>query len=262
MRSLPSGQRAATLVLERAESALTVQWPSATDETGVVGYSVYLDGRLVERTSSERLNHSMTGLVAGSTYELTVIATDERQNRSAPLMAEYTLLDQEPPNWPASAQVRIINLTSNEATIAWTPAVDNVGLSSYEIRASEDILARVEGEAQARLLNLSPRTLYTFEIYAFDDAGLATLSPLSIELETLGEVARLAEESVLTVTQSSATALTLRWDDAASDQGEVRYRVEEDGAVIAEVQALTFQRGDLQTPSTHSYSGQSTKRGT
>ncbi|MFI1791012.1 discoidin domain-containing protein [Streptomyces olivaceoviridis] len=57
-------------------------WPAATDDTGVTGYSVFQDGKLVSATGtmSVRIPH----LTAGQTYTFTVTARDAAGNESEP----------------------------------------------------------------------------------------------------------------------------------------------------------------------------------
>jgi hypothetical protein len=56
-------------------------WVGATDDTGVVAYRAYLDGRLVATTS--RTWFTCSGLRPGTSYTLTVVAVDRAGNTSA-----------------------------------------------------------------------------------------------------------------------------------------------------------------------------------
>jgi hypothetical protein len=59
-----------------------LSWPAATDDTGVTGYSVYSDGKLVSASGGTSLR--LPGLTAGATYTFTVTARDAAGNESAP----------------------------------------------------------------------------------------------------------------------------------------------------------------------------------
>nr|WP_206305610.1 discoidin domain-containing protein [Actinacidiphila soli] len=59
-----------------------LSWPAATDDTGVTGYTVYQDGKLVSASTGPKVR--IPGLKAGSTYSFTVTARDAAGNESAP----------------------------------------------------------------------------------------------------------------------------------------------------------------------------------
>ena len=59
-----------------------LNWPAATDDTGVTGYSVLQDGKLVN--ASGKTSVRISGLTAGRTYTFTVTARDAAGNESAP----------------------------------------------------------------------------------------------------------------------------------------------------------------------------------
>ncbi|MFZ4895615.1 discoidin domain-containing protein [Plantibacter sp. Mn2098] len=69
-----------------AEAAfLTVadlSWGAAQDDTGVTGYSVFADGKLVSASKDPAVR--LTGLTAGASYVITVTARDAAGNESAP----------------------------------------------------------------------------------------------------------------------------------------------------------------------------------
>ncbi|MEU0965379.1 discoidin domain-containing protein [Streptomyces sp. NPDC005917] len=59
-----------------------LDWPDATDDTAVTGYSVYQDGKLVN--ASGKTSVRLSGLTAGRTYTFTVTARDAAGNESKP----------------------------------------------------------------------------------------------------------------------------------------------------------------------------------
>ncbi|WP_432423192.1 discoidin domain-containing protein [Streptomyces pseudovenezuelae] len=62
-----------------------LNWPAATDDTGVTGYSVRQDGKLVNASGKSSVR--ISGLTAGRTYTFTVTARDAAGNESAPSMS-------------------------------------------------------------------------------------------------------------------------------------------------------------------------------
>ncbi|MFF1452381.1 discoidin domain-containing protein [Streptomyces sp. NPDC058274] len=59
-----------------------LSWPAASDDTGVTGYSVYRDGRLISATGKTSVR--LSGLTGGKTYSFEVTARDAAGNESKP----------------------------------------------------------------------------------------------------------------------------------------------------------------------------------
>ena len=254
-----------------SDNALTVSWPEATDEGGVEGgveaYSVYLDGRMIQRLGAEAQSYALPLLSVGR-HEVIVIASDAAQNRSEPLIGQHTSHDQSPPTWPESAQIMVSDLTASAVTAQWTPAIDDVGVTAYELRVRDaaresdaDVtVTRVEIDEQAlhqtqsRLLELNPRTAYTLSVVAFDGAGNESVTPLEVHFETRAEGGSTWGEGVtLVATQSGGDEVTLTWPEAQGDSEGLRYRVEENRVVVAHVETPTWRRADVSAPDTYSY---------
>jgi len=63
------------------ETSANLSWSASTDNVGVTGYDVYVDGSL--DGSSSNTNYSLTGLSAGNTYAVSVRAKDAAGNESS-----------------------------------------------------------------------------------------------------------------------------------------------------------------------------------
>jgi chitodextrinase len=59
-----------------------LSWAASQDSTGVTGYAIYRDGKLVSASTDPKVR--IPGLKAGSTYSFTVTARDAAGNESAP----------------------------------------------------------------------------------------------------------------------------------------------------------------------------------
>ncbi|WP_405906523.1 discoidin domain-containing protein [Streptomyces sp. NBC_00828] len=59
-----------------------LDWAASTDNTGVTGYSVHRDGKLVSATGKTSVR--LSGLTAGQTYTFTITARDAAGNESGP----------------------------------------------------------------------------------------------------------------------------------------------------------------------------------
>lgn len=70
------------------QTAADLSWTASTDNVGVTGYDVYVDGSLDGSTSST--NYSLSGLSAGTTYSVSVKAKDAAGNESAAASTNVT----------------------------------------------------------------------------------------------------------------------------------------------------------------------------
>ncbi|MDG0811134.1 fibronectin type III domain-containing protein [Cohnella rhizosphaerae] len=95
------------------------------------------------------------------------------------------LPDNEPPYWPGNSTLQVSEVGSTEATLAWTPAVDNKEVSGYALFSIVGItLSEVavvdHGITKYKLTNLTPDTQYTFMLKAKD--GTSNWSDYSPEI--------------------------------------------------------------------------------
>ena len=65
-----------------AQTTFRLNWTAATDNVGVTGYDVYRNGVKINASLIANTYYDVTGLVAGTTYTMTVIAKDAAGNSS------------------------------------------------------------------------------------------------------------------------------------------------------------------------------------
>jgi hypothetical protein len=84
----PTNLRASSVT----ENSVTLKWRGASDDVGVLGYTVYRDGVRIgtteslpssDESSNARTSYTDTGLPSGTTYSYAVDAYDTSDNRSA-----------------------------------------------------------------------------------------------------------------------------------------------------------------------------------
>ena len=76
--TVPQGRQ----VTGSTQTGITMVWLASSDNVGVTGYRVYLNGALASTLSS--LTYTYTGLSCGTTYSFRVAARDAAGNTSAP----------------------------------------------------------------------------------------------------------------------------------------------------------------------------------
>ena len=100
---------------------------------------------------------------------------------------------------------------ANRIDLTWTASQDNVGVHHYEITRSGVGVVGTSTTAQFSDTGLTPSTLYTYTVQAFDAAGLASpvSSPASATTLAGGGSSGIAFRAAATASTKGATTLTI-----------------------------------------------------
>ncbi|MFD0716543.1 S-layer homology domain-containing protein [Paenibacillus sp. GCM10027626] len=166
-------------VSDVGQTKVKLSWPSATDNAGVAGYRIYVDGIERETVGSDVNDVTIAGLTADTRYRFKVTAYDEAGNESEPgLIAEATTLpeptdpDSEAPEWPEGSELTVSEITQTSMKLSWPSATDNVGVTGYRIYVDGINRETVGGDVNEAIVEgLSADTTYTFKVTAYDEAG-------------------------------------------------------------------------------------------
>jgi hypothetical protein len=160
-------------------STATATWAASTDDVGVAGYAVTVDGADAGTTDTTSLG--LDGLQCGVDHDVEVRAFDAAGNTSDPAAATLTTMpcpDATAPSVPA-------NLTADAAPeaidLTWDASSDNVGVAGYRISAN----GTPEGEVTGTAVSVPARcgTAYHLEVTAVDAAGNES-APAATDLTT------------------------------------------------------------------------------
>lgn len=172
----------ADLIIIPGNNYAQLSWDASTDNVGVAGYSVYLNGILVATTSA--LEYTIEGLDYNTTYDVAVDAFDAAGNFSAKSEVVFTTLpcgDDIAPGLPTD----IVTVPYEKSIdVSWTAANDNIGVVGYNIYQDNELIG-VTTEINYTLVNLQPITTYQIKIEAFDACG--NTSEASISETTLDQ---------------------------------------------------------------------------
>jgi hypothetical protein len=107
-----------------------VSWNAATDNFGLAGYDVSVDGGAAHRTTVGTRSYTITGLNAESTHTVSVVAVDLAGNKSVtPATTSFTTL--APPS-PSDPQTGIVFAPEQgAATASWHPVAADASYRSY-----------------------------------------------------------------------------------------------------------------------------------
>ena len=181
--SVPSGLAASNI----KNMSATVSWSASTDNVGISNYSLYRDGAFVKYVGLSCVA-SMEGLTVGTSYSVTVVATDVNGNSSqpsAPLIVT-TSTDVTPPSVPSGLAAS--NIKNMSATVSWSASTDNVGISNYSLYRDGAFVKYVGLSCVASMEGLTVGTSYSVTVVATDVNGNSSQpsAPLIVTTSTDG----------------------------------------------------------------------------
>src|SRR5204862_533262 len=214
--STPAGLTASAA----SSSRINLSWLAATDNVGVIRYSVYRDG--VQIASVPGTSYSNTGLSAGTTYSYTVAASDAARNASAQSSAVSATtkapLDTQAPSIPTNLAASAITPTT--LTLSWNAATDNVAVAGYRVYLNGTLLLS-PSSTSAQIIELTPDFTRSFTVAAFDAAGNASApsAPLSVTTPPLADTTAPTTPSGVAASALTSSSLTLSWSPATDNVG-------------------------------------------
>lgn len=228
--SIPSGLTATNIT----ETSFTLSWSASSDNVGVTGYDVYLDGTLINTLTATSMN--VSGLHVWTTYSLTVRAKDAAGNISSSSSAlSVTTADNHPPTVPANLVSG--NITETGFILSWTASSDNVGVTSYEVYRNGSLAATVTGTS-ANITGLLPSRTYSMTVRAVDatENRSAASSPLSV---TTIDTHPPSIPAGLVATGVTETSFTLSWSASSDNVGVTGYDIYCNGVLSTSVNGIT-----------------------
>ena len=162
-------------------NSITVSWNASTDNKGVTGYNIYIDGVLKAQTTNT--NVTFSNLETNTSYSFTIVAKDLINNMSSASAAVNgtTLQDTEAPTVPNSLVVS--NETDSSFKISWTASTDNNAVSGYEVYV-DNALKITTTNINETITGLNTSTTYTVEVLAFDVDNNKSAKSTSINATT------------------------------------------------------------------------------
>ncbi|WP_164716566.1 fibronectin type III domain-containing protein [Paenibacillus whitsoniae] len=241
-----------------SDSGMQLNWPAATDDTGVTGYRIEQDGTTVIEVSQDIRSYWINGLQAAHPYMFTVRALDQAGNASDPLQAEVTTLqvDTITPQWPTGSRVTA-SRAGDQVTLTWDAAIDNIAIKQYLIYRNGVQVAQVDGGLITYTLQ-DAASDSVYKIEAQDLVGTATvfgpatndaLIPVPTDTTAPGWPAG----SRLTAQSVGQTSITVSWSEAIDRMGVKEYRLELNGNPIATTAQTFWQVTGLAEDSVYTF---------
>ncbi|WP_394749394.1 fibronectin type III domain-containing protein [Spongiimicrobium salis] len=210
-----------------------LSWEPGTDNVKIEGYNIYQDGVYVG--NSKTTNYRVTKLEVNKSYDFTVTTVDEEANESVPTkllsVATVESTDTEAPT--GIPRIQALNITGTSATITWTAATDNVGVTGYIVYGGGVVVATPTGTTY-EATGLTGSTSYSFIVAAVDAAG--NESPARRVIFTTAEVSDSEapeRPGRLRAANITETTVDLSWLEPADNVGVTSYSIYSEGVLIA-----------------------------
>ncbi|GAB2468403.1 hypothetical protein GCM10027187_40750 [Streptosporangium sandarakinum] len=226
------------------DTSAAIAWDAASDNVGVTGYGLYLDG--VRKAEQAGRAYTFTGLTKGQTYEIGVDARDAAGNRSPrSTITVLAVTDLAAPTTPEG--LRLVEVAHTSATIAWDAASDDVALAGYGLYL-DGVKKAEQPELTYVFDGLGRGRAYVAGVDAVDTSG--NRSPVvTLPFTTLADNLPGAPPGVTAT--PGVEEVTLAWRPATDDLGIARYEVLLDGEVTGATATLGYVVEGLDPESTY-----------
>ncbi|WP_160395442.1 fibronectin type III domain-containing protein [Paenibacillus sp. MMS18-CY102] len=226
-------------VSQLSDTGALLEWPAAVDNTGITAYRIYRGDSLAAELRGTASRNYIQGLEAKTAYTFTAVAVDAAGNTSAPLAsAPVRTLAQDSiaPAWPTGSRVTA-SLDTGGAELQWDEAVDNEGVSRYDIYSGSGWIASVNGDKLSYTVSGASDSTAVYRIEAVDATGNRTPSSLrtndpDIPVPVDTTPPSWSGNSSLTASGITSTSMALTWTGASDPLGIGLYNVYMNGELI------------------------------
>jgi chitodextrinase len=235
-------------------SGFRVSWNAATDNVGVAAYNVYRNGVYI--TSVTGTNYTFSGLTAGTTHSITVLAYDAAKNRSA-LTAPLSVttlssgIDTTAPSVPSGLVSS--NVTTSGFRVSWSASTDNVGVSGYNVYRNGSYVASVTG-TNYTFSGLAAGTTHAVTVLAYDAAKnrSALSAALSVKTGSLGpDTTAPSTPQGLVSSNVTTSGFRVSWSASTDNVGVSGYNVYRNGTYVATVTGTFYTFSGLLANTTY-----------
>ena len=252
---------------EATASTVAINWTASSDDVGVEGYEVSIDGIVVDTTAGTSFR--VSNLTCSRSYTVAVVAVDTAGNRSAPALlrvktsacSEPPPGDTVPPSSPTGLGVNAVSQTSVQ--VVWQPSTDNVGVSGYGVYRSGAQLGTTSTTGYT-FSGLTCGTSYQLGVDAFDAAGNRS-SVAQVVAATAacsqpppppppppgGDTTPPSVPANVVQLNRTETSITILWAASTDDVGVAGYRLFRGGTSVGTTSQTSYTFTGLQCGSTY-----------
>jgi hypothetical protein len=232
--SAPSGLTAQAL----GSSAVKLNWQPASDNVGVVGYTIKNSaGYLYTTTDTTFVDPSAAPAVA-STY--TVQAFDRQRNVSPTAAVSVTTPAKTDASAPSAATVTA-SAGDHSLSVSWAGSSDNVGVAYYQIYPCLVPSCVLPASVRSFTVDgLATRTRFDLQVVAVDgDGNMSAGTSYTVYTAAAGTSAP-TQPQHLVASAAKYGRLDLSWTASTDDRGVAGYDIYRNNRKIATVTSNSF----------------------
>lgn len=198
-----------------------IYWGPSTDDVGVTGYEVSLNGVVAFANQVERWALVPWSYNCANTYVFSVRARDASANfsGSASFVLPASCSDSTPPTMPTG--LGATSITTSSATLSWNLSTDNVAVDRYELTVNGITHTITHPTVSKSITGLSCGTTYPITVRARDTSyNWSAIASASFSTPTCAppDTTPPTAPSGFTTTTTSSTSVTVTWN-ASLDVG-------------------------------------------
>ena len=218
-------------VASAGQTTIALTWNASTDNVGIAGYGLYVDGSLA--ASPATTGYTVIGLICGTSHTVAVDAYDAAGNRSnvATITTSTAACpDTQPPASPTNVSLGARTTTS--ISINWTPSTDNVSVAGYDLYVGGSVVGVATTTAYT-FTGLACGTSYNLAVDAYDAANNHSGQTVAmVNTAACPDVLAPSVPSGLSSSGIGQTAVTLSWAASSDNVGVTGYRLYRAGSQV------------------------------
>jgi chitodextrinase len=238
--SVPSGLAVGAVT----QSSISLSWAASSDDVGVAGYDVFVDGLQVD--TSTATGYTFSGLACGISYMLGVDAYDAAGNHSSAssvVAATSACADTVAPTAPGD--LAVTGTTSTSISLSWSASFDDVGVSGYDVFV-DGLKVDTSSATGYTFSGLACGISYTLGVDAYDAAGNhSSASSVVAATSACADTVAPTAPGDLAVTGTTSTSISLSWSASFDDVGVSGYDVFLDGSKMGPTALTNYVFGGL-----------------
>ena len=226
------------------QTTLTLSWKASSDDIGVVGYRLSLNGSQVG--TSATTSYMFTGLTCGTSYTFAAAAYDEAGNVSGTasvLQSTGPCADTQSPSTPSGLVTG--SVAQKSMTLSWNASTDNVGVAGYQVFLNGSQVGTAASPSFS-FTGLTCATGYTLGVAAYDAAGnVSGTATVSRSTSVCTDSQPPSTPSGLATSSVTQTAMKLSWNASSDNVGIAGYRLFLNGGQVGTSATTSFNFAGL-----------------
>ncbi|RAV02016.1 fibronectin type III domain-containing protein [Paenibacillus sp. YN15] len=180
----PQWPTGSVLTAERSGNKVLLNWDAAVDNVGIRQYELYHNGVWIGTAAGDATSYLWEGLMdEGSVFKVEAVDLMGNATVFGPSTEPPVAWDTTPPAWLNGSQLTAEAVSETAITLAWSTAVDRMGVAQYRLYMNGSAIKELEGTTW-RVDNLKLGTEYVFKVEAADEAGNWSVNGPSLTVRT------------------------------------------------------------------------------